>query len=301
MCYKSKTINPVFVAVIVLGLIILGHYGHFGRQDSNRIAFDKDRAFKDAAFQVSLGPRLPLSKAHEETIFYIERELLEAGWKVEKQVSTYLDKSITNIIARRGNGNPLIILGAHYDTRSVADKDPDPAKRTQPVPGANDGASGVAVLLELGRSLPYYHNSEIWLVFFDAEDQGNIPGWEWIIGSTIIASQLSQQVEAAVIIDMIGDMDLNIKIEHNSDPDLVEEIWEQAADLGYSGYFLQQQGYNILDDHTPFIEKGIKAVDIIDFDYPYWHTTSDTIDKISPESLGVVGLTVSHWLDGRFK
>ena len=177
-----------------------------------------------------------------------------------------------------------------------ADRDPDPARQDEPVPAANDGASGVAVLLELARVLPKDLNQQIWLVFIDAEDQGELPGWDWLLGSRALAESLKSNPDAVVIIDMIGDADLNIYQERNSNPDLTREIWDTAADLGYSQSFIAQPKYSMIDDHTPFLEKGMRAIDIIDFDYPYWHTTQDTADKVSAESLMAVGDTLLHWL-----
>ena len=178
----------------------------------------------------------------------------------------------------------------------MADQDPDPRLRTQPVPGANDGASGVAVLLELARTLPVDLPVQIWLVFFDAEDNGDIQGWDWIMGSSAFVASLEAKPDAAIIIDMIGDADLNLPIEQNSTPELVQQIWQTAKDLGYESVFLNQPGYSMLDDHTPFLQAGIPAVDIIDFDYPYWHTTQDTPDKVSAQSLEIIGNTLTQWL-----
>jgi Zn-dependent M28 family amino/carboxypeptidase len=163
------------------------------------------------------------------------------------------------------------------------------------VPGANDGASGVAVLLELARTLPE-DISPVWLVFFDAEDNGRIEGWDWILGSRAFVEEVPVSPQAVVIVDMVGDADLNLYYELNSDETIRTEIWNTAAALGYGNIFIQTGKHSMLDDHTPFLEKGIPAVDIIDFDYPYWHTTEDTLDKVSTESLGAVGDTLWHWL-----
>jgi Zn-dependent M28 family amino/carboxypeptidase len=209
-----------------------------------------------------------------------------------------LGHPVQNVIAYRGATRPQIILGAHYDTRMFADNDPDPSKQLEPVPGANDGASGVAVLLELARVLPA-DSAPVWLVFFDAEDNGRIEGWDWILGSQAFVEGLEFQPEAAVIVDMIGDADQNIYIERNSDPALVQEIWNIAAELGYEQSFIPRPKYSMLDDHTPFLQAGIPAVDIIDFDYPYWHTSEDTVDKVSAESLEVVGITLQEWIARR--
>jgi Zn-dependent M28 family amino/carboxypeptidase len=226
-------------------------------------------------------------------------ELAEAGWETRVQSAQMLGHTVENVIAYRGDEPPRVILGAHYDTRLHADQDPDPAKQQDPVPGANDGASGVAVLLELARVLPE-DGGPVWLVFFDAEDNGRIEGWDWILGSQAFVAELEFQPEAAVIVDMIGDADQNIYIERNSNPELSEEIWEIAAELGYGRSFIPTPRHSILDDHTPFLQAGIPAVDIIDFDYPYWHTTEDTVDKVSAESLEAVGRTLQEWLVRRF-
>ncbi len=259
--------------------------------------FDGERAMMDVEYQLSLGARTPDSTAHAQLRQYVLDELEHAGWETEVQQAEMLGHTIYNLVGKRTNGAGLwIILGAHYDSRLLADRDPNPDKRTQPVPGGNDGASGVAVLLELARSLPSNLPGEVWLVFFDAEDNGNIPGWEWIMGSTAFVEQLQGAPDAAIIVDMIGDANLNIYQERNSNPGITAEIWAEAAALGYSDQFIPQPGYAILDDHTPFLRAGIPAVDIIDFDYPYWHTTSDTADKVAPASLKTVGDTLRAWL-----
>ncbi|MEW5828997.1 MAG: M28 family peptidase, partial [Chloroflexota bacterium] len=193
------------------------------------------------------------------------------------------------------DADPVVILGAHYDSRRVADQDPDPSKRDRPVPGANDGASGVAVLLEIARVLPA-DSLPVWLVFFDAEDDGDLPGSDWILGSRAFADSLTVRPQAVVIVDMIGDADLNLYQERNSDPALTQAIWSQAAALGYETAFIPQPKYRMLDDHIPFKQLGLTVVDIIDFDYPYWHTTKDTPDKVSAESLQIVGETLLRWI-----
>ena len=206
--------------------------------------------------------------------------------------------SIQNVIAKRSDAPPQIILGAHYDTRFFADKDPDPTNQSKPVPGANDGASGVAILTELARTLPQ-DSVPVWLAFFDAEDQGRFDGWDWILGSRAFVKELQFRPQAVVIVDMIGDADLNIYMEINSDPTLRAEIWNTAAGLGYQKNFIPEEKYSMLDDHTPFLEAGIPAVDLIDFDYPYYHTTQDTSDKVSAQSLKVVGETLWTWVTAK--
>ena len=258
--------------------------------------FDGERAYQDVLYQDSLGPRTPGSEAHSQIVEWMQEGLAVAGWQVELQETTYADQPIRNVIAKRGTGTPWIILGAHYDSRFFADNDPDPANHDKPVPGANDGASGVAVLMELAHVLPADLDKQVWLVFFDAEDQGRIPGWNWILGSRAFAESLQDTPDSVVIVDMIGDASQDIYYERSSDQELMQEIWEIAADLGYGDRFIPTQRHTILDDHTPFLEKGIRAIDIIDFDYPYWHTVEDTPDKVSAESLDAVGDTLLAWL-----
>ncbi len=164
-------------------------------------------------------------------------------------------------------------------------------------------ASGVAVLLELARHIDTEQlGREVWLVFFDAEDNGDIDGWEWMVGSRYMAQHLSirspVKPEAMILVDMIGDADLQIYYEVTSTSELRKSIWGTAAELGY-GQFIPQEGYIVEDDHTPFLKHGIPAVVLIDGVYPYWHTTADTTDKVSPTSLHAVGRTLERWLETR--
>jgi len=259
--------------------------------------FDGQRALSDVAIQVSFGSRTVGTRGHAQIISWMRTELESAGWNVQIQNSEMLGHPIQNIIASRTDETPQIILGAHYDTRMYADKDPKPMNRTLPVPGANDGASGVAVLLELARTLPK-NRIPVWLVFFDAEDNGRIQGWDWSLGSQAFVKELDFSPESVVVVDMIGDTNLNIYIEGNSNTELSNEIWGVALDLGFK-QFIPEVKHNIIDDHTPFLQVGIPAVDIIDIEYPYWHTTADTIDKVSAESLQAVGETLWTWISSK--
>lgn len=292
-------------SLVVILLVILGAAVALTRllprqvpQNAVPVRFDGPRAMEDVQSQMAFGPRTPGSSAHDQIVQWIQTQVKDAGWQVEVQQTTRMGHPIQNIIAKRGSGQPWIILGAHYDSRMRADQDSDPSKRLQPVPGANDGASGVAVLLELARVLPANLNKQVWLAFIDAEDQGDLPGWDWILGSRALAESLGSKPDAVVIIDMIGDADLNISMERNSDQGLTREIWNQAAQAGFGSQFIPQIKYDMLDDHTPFLQQGIRAVDIIDFDYPYWHTSADTADKLSAKSLEAVGETLRRWLLG---
>lgn len=258
--------------------------------------FSGEVAFQHAVRQMDLGDRPSGSIANRATGDYIIAHLKAMGWQVEEQIFDYRGTPVRNIIGRVGQG-PVVIVGAHYDTRRRADRDDqDPSA---PVPGANDGASGVAVLLELARTLDKEAlTHQVWLAFFDAEDNGGLDGWEWIVGSSYMAQHLTVTPEYVIIVDMIGDADQQIYLERNSHPGLGARIWGLAAELGYGDYFVNSVKHSILDDHTPFARLGIPAVDIIDFDYPYWHTTADTLDKISPFSLERVGRVLEVLLEG---
>ncbi len=269
-------------------------------------AFKAERAYQDVVSLTHLGPRTPGSDAHRQAIEYIRNQLQKANWEVLIQTATVtvsdesgqtVQQIIRNIIARRSDVPPRILLGTHYDSRLMAERDPDPIKQTQPVPGANDGASGVAVLLELARVLPA-DTPPIWLVFFDAEDQGSIPGWQdWALGSRAFVEELAIKPDAVVVVDMVGDYNLKILPERQSNKRLVSEIWSIAHRLGYQEYFLETAKYAIHNDHLPFLRANLAAALIIDIEYRYWHTSYDTADKVSPQSLGIVGSTLQAWLE----
>ena len=281
-----------FMLVIAIGWYV---YALLSQPEATSTSFDGKRAYADVQTQVAFGPRIPETEGHAKTVEWIRDELVKAGWQVEIQESEALGHPIRNIVARRSDASPQVILGAHYDTRLQADSDPNPETSLKPVPGANDGASGVAVLLELARTLPE-DTVDLWLVFFDAEDNGRFEGWDWILGSREFVKNNVVQPRAVVIVDMIGDVDLNIYKERNSNLELTDEIWAVAKGLGYEKVFIPEYKHSMLDDHMPFIQAGMPAVDIIDFDYPYWHTIEDTPDKVSAESLETVGRTLWTWV-----
>lgn len=261
------------------------------------VSFSGKRAFEHVREQCSYGPRPVGSEANRRTSDYIAKTLKNYGWKVEFQEFTQGGLPIRNVIATKGEG-PLILLGTHFDTRPVADM--DPLDRSKPVMGANDGASGTAVLLELARVLgdKATGQAEIMLAFFDAEDRGNLNNWEFSVGAQYAAYQLDKAPRMVIIVDMVGDREQEIYYEWNSSLALQERIWQEAASLGYDRYFIPSYKHAIYDDHIPFIRLGMQSALIIDFDYTYWHTTHDTLDKVSADSLQRVGHVLQSMLEG---
>jgi glutaminyl-peptide cyclotransferase len=294
---NRRKIAVYLIAVGILFAIMLAWYGRAFLLDRQAASakFDGDRAYADVQAQVAFGPRIPGSDAHAKVLEWMRAELESAGWQVEIQSSESMGHAVRNLLAHRNGTPPQIILGAHYDSRIYADRDPDPGKWTQPVPGADDGASGVAVLLELARTLPK-DSVPVWLAFFDVEDNGDIPGWDWLLGSKAFVAEMTVKPQAMVLVDMVGDTDLSLPMEANSDPALRIAIWNTAAQLGYGDVFVPRPKYYIEDDHIPFIDAGIPSVDIIDIDYAYWHTVSDTPEHVSPRSLKIVGDVLLEWL-----
>ena len=244
--------------------------------------------------QMVLGPRTPGSDAHYKFISQTMDTLQTSGWSVRCEAEKYQGKTIRNIVADRGaeEADLWIVIGAHYDSRITADQEKTAEARLKAVPAANDGASGIAVLLGLAKTLPESLEKRITLAFFDAEDQGHVMGWpDWCLGSRLLAEQygsLEQKPDAVIVIDMIGDADLNVYREKNSDAVLNDVLFGLAEKLGFSKQFINAEKYTMYDDHIPFIEQGIPAADLIDFDYPWWHTLNDTADKLSEESLQAV-------------
>ena len=261
--------------------------------------FDGDTANTWVAAQCDLGYRSPGTDANRQAGDMVLEELSSLGWTTSEQTFTYMDTPVRNILAWKGEGD-AVLLGAHYDTRPSADEE----NPTVPVMGANDGASGVAVLLELARVLDVdASDHQVYLAFFDAEDSGRLNGWAWIVGSAYMAEHWGEAGETAlsamVLVDMIGDADQQVYYEGNSNRSLSATLWAIAKDLGYGDRIIPEVRHTMLDDHIPFAQRGIPTVDMIDFDYPYWHTTQDTADKVSGESLEAIGRTLEVWLEGK--
>jgi Zn-dependent M28 family amino/carboxypeptidase len=245
----------------------------------------------------ALGPRPVGSEANLAAARYIDQVLEQNGWQVEVEEFVYQGETLRNVVGKKGQGS-VVLLGTHFDTRPLADR--DPADRSQPVMGANDGGSGTAVLLELSRVLDAAatDQAEIWLAFFDGEDRGDIGGWPWSVGARHMVRELDRKPEYVLIVDMVGDDDQRIYFEWSSVLWLQEKVWEIAEELGYQEHFIPEHQHRVIDDHTPFLEAGIPAAVMIDLDYPYWHTGHDTVDKISVDSLQRVGDVTETLLEG---
>lgn len=265
--------------------------------DVKSSSFDQNRAFAYLKKQCEFGPRAPGSKAHQETQVYLFSELKKFANEVILQPFDVQHGNQTvwmnNILARFGASHgETLLLAAHWDTRPFADKDPNPANRNQPIIGANDGASGVAVLLEIARVLKSKPPPrQVFIVLFDGEDYGRTVE-NMFLGSKHFARNMGRwQPDFGILLDMVGDRNLELPMElysWNADRKLTESIWKRAQELGLFA-FQPRLGVAIMDDHLPLIQAGVPTVNIIDFDYPHWHTLEDTADKCSAESLGVVG------------
>ncbi|MFA6456887.1 MAG: M28 family peptidase [Bacteroidota bacterium] len=270
-------------------------------------AFDGEKAFSALKTQTAFGPRNPNSEGHKQCLYYLEKELRQYADNVTLQQFSHKGYNetlfLTNVFAQfNPTAQQRLLLVAHWDTRPRAEEDADPAKRNLPIVGANDGASGVAVLLELARimkSTPPSIGVDILLT--DGEDYGDSRNDRnndlYFLGAKHFANTKSPSYnpQFGILLDMVGDRDLQIPLEQNSmqfAPQLMDIIWSTAEEV-LATQFVRIPGEAISDDHLALNEAGIPTIDIIDFQYPYWHTHQDTPDKCSPESLEAVGKVLS--------
>ena len=250
----------------------------------------------------AFGPRYVKTEGYEKTLRLIKRvggefadEVLEHTFFVKQHDGG--QRQMVNVeFIFHGNAERPILLGAHYDTRPFADQESDPILKTHPIIGSNDGGSGTSVLLGLAQYLKEYPVMQpVRLLFFDGEDFGQSGSGEMFLGSKYHANSLRKKSrekwpQSVIIVDMVGDKDLEIfKETHSmaSGPKILDRIYNVAKRMN-SFQFNEKSKYTIQDDHLPFAGLGIPSVVLIDFDYPYWHKLSDTLDKCSPESLSVV-------------
>jgi glutaminyl-peptide cyclotransferase len=306
-----------FIVIILISILIINHRlfitNGFNQADNY---FDNDICWNQLENYSNFSPVLPNSEQNMEFLNYSKTYFESIGWGVEFQNWTHTNNvPLHNMIARSPNhAENIIILGAHYDARTYADKDPDISKRTMPVPGINDGGSGTAILLELARVLDIPDSIEIWIILFDAEDQGGIGNWTggiygYCIGSTFFANNLNESIKdkirLAIILDIVGGQDMILRKEASSNGYFKDQIWNVANLLGFTDIFINNIGSSIIDDHTPFLNRGIPAVDIIqqssaDGQYSFFqwhHTTNDTIQNCDQNSLYSVGRVIETFLE----
>jgi len=271
--------------------------------------FDGKLAYDYLLKQCDFGPRYPGSKEHIEFKDFLVKFLSDKGDSLiidsheikhpyeSKQIGLY------NMLLRFNiDSDDRIMLMAHWDTREIADKDPNPENFDTPIIGANDGASGIAILMVLSEMLESYPLQKIGvdLLFVDGEDIGRSGELEnFSLGTKAFSKSIKSPPKLAICLDMVADIDAEFKVEYFSylqAPEAVEEIWSLANSLGYKEFTGSFQR-PIYDDHRAlFVETGIPSIDIIDFDYSYWHTLEDTPDKCSANTLKIVGHVVSEYL-----
>ena len=264
--------------------------------------FDGTQAKRWVEYQVAAGPRIPNTPAHRAIGDWLEHELRARADSVEVQAFTHVTEHgdtlhLRNFIARYRTADPnRILYVSHWDSRPTAENDPDPAKRSQPTPGANDGAGSTAILLGvadvLHRQPPAFG---VDLLFVDGEDYGSFDtGPDVLIGARYFAQHLPAGYRPlfAVVWDMVSDSDQRIPEEGYSverAPEVVDRVWSAAEQIGLGRIFRPVVGGPITDDHVPLLDAGLRAIDVIDIDYPAWHTTADTPDKVPAQSLANIG------------
>ncbi len=294
MFHMAKADSAKVGVLFLVGLV-------YGCGLSSPPTFDGKEAFDYLTEQCEIGPRNPGSEGHRRCKKYLLDKLGGYTNLVKRQEFVYQDTSqdtrleLTNIIASfYPEKRQRVLLCAHWDTRPFADKDPDVSLREEPISGANDGASGVAVLLEMAEL--FSQKRPKWgvdIILFDGEDYGPEDELDkFCLGSKYFAENRGEyRPQFGILLDLIGDKDLNIYKEGHSvryAKETVDLVWGAARRVQV-GCFHDSTKYFIYDDHIPLLQAGIPCIDLIDFDYPYWHTTQDTPDKCSPESLQKIG------------
>lgn len=325
--YKSSLCICATLSVITLSLVGCsgGKQSGQSEQSSNVTSisksvglFNADSAYQHIESQVTFGPRYPGSKAHGQCADWIVEQLSSMGYTAERERFAGLDyhgQAVEgqNIITQLNpEFSKRILLMAHWDTRPVADEDVDPSKRRTPILGADDGASGVAVLLELARIFrAQVPNVGIDFVFFDLEDGGNSENTPaFCLGSEYWARTRAgkgYRADLGILLDMVGAKDALFHYEGYSlqyAAHILHPLWKTASDLGWGKYFRKSEGGAITDDHVPIIQHlGIPCVDIINYSPTrgngfgaHWHTQEDNLDIISTETLLAVGQTIEEYI-----
>ena len=266
--------------------------------------FDGNAAYSYAKAQVDFGPRVPGTPAAKQAGDWIIRQMRARADTVILQTFTHTTADgkklpMRNILARfRPELTERVLYVTHWDSRPISELAATEAEKKLAVPGANDGASGVGLFVALGDALKKAKpNVGVDLLFTDGEDYGEFgpPQVDVLIGAKYFASHLPSpdyKPLYGVLWDMIGDKDLRIPYEMISfqqAPEVVSRVWQTAADLGYGDIFVQESGGEVVDDHVPLLQAGMRVINVIDLTYPPHHTPQDTMDKISPKSLAIIG------------
>jgi hypothetical protein len=276
--------------------------------------FDSARSMRYLADLCRIGPRISGSEGMRKQQALLEKHFTAVGGKVSFQRFTARQKSQTQptemanlVVSWHAERPRRVILCTHYDTRPIADQEPERRKWQEPFISANDGGSGVALLMELGHHARNIRTAVgIDFVFFDGEEYVFTPGTggdTYFLGSehfarAYVRDNPKYRYEAAVLLDMIGGQNAQFPVEQNSwfkAGALVQQLWQVAAQEKCAA-FQNAWGPEVLDDHLALNKAGIPAVDIIDFSYPHWHRLSDVPANCSGESLGQVARTLIAWL-----
>jgi glutaminyl-peptide cyclotransferase len=295
----SCVVRGAWCVVVVSAL---GCQARAGDGGSGVREFKGTTAFSYVEKQMSFGPRIPNTPGHDKMGDWLLAELRgRADTVIVQEINHRLSNGqvlhLRNFFARfKPQATERVLFLAHWDTRPMADKSQNLGQQRMPVPGANDGASGVAVLLGVADALKARPPANgVDLLFVDGEDYGDFADTnDVLIGSRWFAAHQppGYQPLFAVLFDMVGDKDLQIYQEGQSlafAPEVVQRVWRVAAERGHDRHFIPRAGQTLIDDHVSLQKAGIHAIDVVDFDYPYWHTTEDTIDKVSAASLQIVG------------
>lgn len=296
-----------------------------GADSAVQVAFDADSAYMFVARQTEFGPRVPGSDAHGRCADYLEGELRRLGADsviVQRGSMTAYDGKkvqVRNILGRfNGSGEKRILLAAHYDSRPWADEEEDVSKHTKAIDGANDGASGVGVLLELARQFMMKRpEAGVDILFVDAEDMGHSGGLgdelSWCLGTQMWGADLPYKTVGerpvyGIVLDMVGGRDAVFYREYVSDRMarwVNDKIWTGAAQSGFSSRFVNEIRGSLIDDHLFINRVGIPCVDIVECGNaetgsfpPTWHTLDDTLENIDRSTLGGVGQVVANVVYG---
>lgn len=309
-----QRIRAYSIELLLIGALLtaVGFFGYLGygllRPDVVNEPFSGERALTNVGKQLDFGPRITGTEASLRMGDWLVEQLRLLGWDVVIQPFTINEQlQGRNIVAVRSPsqpGAPVALLATHYDTRLAADADPNPDKQQAPTPGANAGASGPALLLELARTLDVQATGHtVCLAFFDAEANAGLPGWDANIGSRLFVESLPGSVprcaspRLVVGVDQAGANEQRFFQNEAGDPALNSALWSVADSLELGARFPDQSRPMPLSATSVFSGTAIPTADLMSTDYPYLATTADTLDKLSSDTLGAAGLVLETWLE----